>query len=59
MFGNFNQILQLINKIKVWNEINHNYISLFTDPLFSLRSPSSAGDKIQTAGDLLTASAKW
>ena len=34
------------------------YSSLFTDPLFSLQSPSSAGDRIQTAGDLLTASAR-
>ena len=31
-------------------------ISLFTDPLFSLQSPSNGGDKIYTAGDLLTAS---
>ena len=31
--------------------------SLFTDPLFALQSPSSAGDKTKTAGDLLTASA--
>ena len=29
--------------------------SLFTDPLFSLESPSSASDKIYTTGDLLTA----
>ena len=32
--------------------------SLFTDPLYSLQSPSSAGDKIYTAGDFLTASAR-
>ena len=50
MFRNFNQILQLINKIKAWNEINHNYISLFTDPLFSLRSPSSAVIKLNRRG---------
>ena len=31
-------------------------ISLFTDPLFSLQSPSNWGDEIYTAGDLLTAS---
>ena len=31
-------------------------ISLFTDPLFSLQSPSNGGDKIYTAWDLLTAS---
>ena len=31
------------------------WCSLFTDPLFSLQSPSSARDKIKTAGDLLTA----
>ena len=31
-------------------------ISLFTEPLFSLQSPSNGGDKIYTAGDLLTAS---
>ena len=30
-------------------------VSLFKDPLFSLQSPLSAGDKIKTAGDLLTA----
>ena len=34
------------------------YTSLLTDALFSLQSQSSAGDKIQTAGDLLTASAR-
>ena len=32
--------------------------SLFTDPLFSLLSPSSARDKKKTATDLLTASAR-
>ena len=31
-------------------------ISLFTEPLLSLQSPSNGGDKIYTAGDLLTAS---
>ena len=30
-------------------------VSLFKDPLFSLQSPLSVGDKIKTAGDLLTA----
>ena len=34
--------------------------SLFTDPLFSLQSPSNARDKkkLKTAGDILTASVK-
>ena len=32
--------------------------SLFTDPLYSLQSPSSAGGKIYTAGHFLTASAR-
>ena len=32
-------------------------ISLFTDPIFSLQSPSSAREKKYTAGDLLTATA--
>ena len=32
--------------------------SLFTDPLYSLQSPSSAGDKIYTAVDFLIASAR-
>ena len=31
------------------------WCSLFTDPLFSLQSPSSARDKLKTAGGLLTA----
>ena len=34
------------------------YTSLLIDAPFSLQSQSSAGDKIQTAGDLLTASAR-
>ena len=34
------------------------YTCLLTDALFFLQSQSSAGDKIQTAGDLLTASAR-
>ena len=40
---------------------NHtkDFSSLFTEPLFSLLSPSSARDKkLKTAGDLLTASAR-
>lgn len=41
-----------------WRSFTEFYgdISLFTEPLFSLQSPSNGGDKIYTAGDLLTAS---
>ena len=41
-----------VNIVSLWIL---NKISLFTDPLFSLQSPSIAGDK--TSGDLLIASA--
>ena len=35
------------------------FVSLFPDPLFCLRSPSSARDKkMKTVGDLLTAGAR-
>ena len=40
------------------SDVRHSYLSLFTDPLFSLSRSSSASIKIKTAEDLFTANAK-